>query len=156
MQSPQAFSYRPDLVVVDGALPQVHAAREAMDAAGAWDITVVGLAKRLEEVWVLGSEYPVIFPRTSEALYLLQFLRDESHRFAITAHRQKRTKAMTRSVLDDIPGLGPAKQTALLKHFGSLKRLRSAQVEDIAKIPGFGLKSAQNLHNYLHSSGGNE
>lgn len=156
VQSPQAFSYRPDLVVVDGALPQVHAAREAMDAAGAWDIPVVGLAKRLEEVWVLGSEYPVIFPRTSEALYLLQFLRDESHRFAITAHRQKRTKAMTRSVLDDIPGLGPAKQTALLKHFGSLKRLRSAQVEDIAKIPGFGLKSAQNLHNYLHSSGGNE
>lgn len=139
------FSYRPDLVVVDGALPQVHAARAAMDEVGVWDIPVVGLAKRLEEVWTVDDDFPVIFPRTSEALYLLQFLRDESHRFAITAHRKKRAQAMTRSILDQVPGLGPAKQKALLKHFGSVKRLREASAEEIAQVPGFGMKSAKNL-----------
>lgn len=138
LREPKRFSYRPDLVVVDGALPQVHAARAAMDAAGVWDIPVVGLAKRLEEVWTVDSDFPVIFPRTSTALYLLQYLRDESHRFAITAHRKKRGQALTHSVLEGIPGLGPAKQKALLKHFGSLRQIRQASVEDITKVPGFG------------------
>lgn len=151
-KEPRRFSYRPDLVVVDGALPQVHAARAAMDEVGVWDIPVIGLAKRLEEVWTVDSEYPVIFPRTSDALYLLQYLRDESHRFAITAHRQKRARAMTRSVLDDIPGLGPAKQKALLKHFGSVKKLREASAAEIEQVPGFGAKSATHLFKYLRSN----
>ncbi|EFM45842.1 excinuclease ABC, C subunit [Mobiluncus mulieris ATCC 35239] len=152
IREPKRFSYRPDLVVVDGALPQVHAARAAMDAAGVWDIPVVGLAKRLEEVWTVDSDFPVIFPRTSTALYLLQYLRDESHRFAITAHRKKRGQAMTRSVLDGIPGLGPAKQKALLKHFGSLRQIRRASAEDISKVPGFGRILATQVVKYLQEN----
>lgn len=158
VKEPKRFSYRPDLVVVDGALPQVHAARAAMDAVGVWDIPVVGLAKRLEEVWTVDSDFPVIFPRTSDALYLLQYLRDESHRFAITAHRKKRGKAMTRSVLDRIPGLGPAKQKILLKHFGSLRKIQEASIEEIAKVPGFGEVSATRLFEALrinHETGKN-
>lgn len=131
------FSYAPSLVVVDGGLPQVNAARAVLDELGI-DIPLVGLAKRLEEVWVPGDEFPVILPRTSPALYLLQHLRDESHRFAITAHRKKRAKGMTRSVLDDVPGLGPARQAALLKHFGSIKRIREAEPEQVAEVKGIG------------------
>ena len=106
---PRRFSYRPDLVVVDGGLPQVNAAADTLEELGV-DIAVVGLAKRLEEVWIPGDHYPVILPRTSPGLYLLQHLRDESHRFAISHHRKKRGKSMTQSILDDIPGLGPARQ----------------------------------------------
>ncbi|MDO5671873.1 MAG: excinuclease ABC subunit UvrC [Actinomycetaceae bacterium] len=134
---PRRFSYRPDLVVVDGGLPQVNAAKVALDEVGV-DIPIVGLAKRLEEVWLPDSDYPLIFSRTSPALYLLQYLRDESHRFAITAHRKKRRKAMTRSVLDAIPGLGPARQRALLGHFGSVQKIRQASVEDISQVAGIG------------------
>lgn len=152
-KEPRRFSYRPDLVVVDGALPQVHAARAAMDEVGVWDIPVVGLAKRLEEVWRVDDDFPVIFPRTSEALYLLQYLRDESHRFAISAHRKKRAQAMTRSILDAAPGVGPARQKALLKQFGSVKRLREASASEIAQVPGFGLKTAENLVAFLNNSG---
>lgn len=152
-REPRRFSYRPDLVVVDGALPQVHAARAAMDEVGVWDIPVIGLAKRLEEVWRVDDDFPVIFPRTSEALYLLQYLRDESHRFAISAHRQKRSQAMTRSILDAAPGIGPAKQKALLKHFVSVKRLREASASEIAQVPGFGLKTAENLVAFLNGRG---
>lgn len=152
-REPRRFSYRPDLVVVDGALPQVHAARAAMDEVGVWDIPVIGLAKRLEEVWRVDDDFPVIFPRNSEALYLLQYLRDESHRFAISAHRQKRARAMTRSILDAAPGVGPSKQKALLRHFGSVKRLREASATEIAEVPGFGLKSAENLVAFLNNSG---
>ena len=101
-------------------------------------MAVCGLAKRLEEVWLPGEEYPVILPRSSEGLYLLQRVRDEAHRFAITYHRQKRGKAATASVLDDVPGLGPARRAALLKHFGSVRKLRAASVEEIAAVPGFG------------------
>ena len=134
---PRRFAYRPDLVVVDGGLPQVNAARAALDADGV-DIPVVGLAKRLEEVWVPGEAFPLILPRTSAALHLLQHLRDESHRFAITKHRKRRAKGQTRSVLDDIPGLGPARQAALLRHFGSVKRLRGATPEQVGEVPGIG------------------
>lgn len=134
---PRRFSYRPDLLVVDGGLPQVNAARATLDEIGI-DIPLVGLAKRLEEVWIPGDPYPLILSRASAGLYLLQYIRDESHRFAITKHRAKRTKAQTRSVLDDIPGLGPARQKALLKHFGSVKRLRGASPEEICAIPGIG------------------
>ncbi len=138
---PRRFAYDPDLVVVDGGLAQVNAAREALLEVGV-NLPVIGLAKRLEEVWVPGNPYPVILPRTWPALFLLQHLRDESHRFAITKHRRKRAKAQTRSVLDAIPGLGPHRQAALLKEFGSLKRLRTATPEMIAAVPGFGPKMA--------------
>lgn len=139
---PRRFSYRPDLVVVDGGLPQVNAARGALDSMGI-DIPLIGLAKRLEEVWVPGEEYPVIFPRTSAALYMLQYLRDESHRFAITAHRKRRTKNQHRSVLDGIAGVGPSRQKALLRQFGSVKKLREAAPNDIATVPGIGPALAQ-------------
>ena len=134
---PRRFSYRPDLVVVDGGLPQVNAARAALDEMGV-DLPVIGLAKRLEEVWVPGEEFPVILARSSAGLYLLQHLRDESHRFAIAKHRKRRSAHQTRSVLDEIPGLGPARQQALLRHFGSVKRLRGAPVEQMTEVAGIG------------------
>ncbi|MDF2145760.1 excinuclease ABC subunit UvrC [Knoellia sp. p5-6-4] len=135
---PRRFAYPPNLVVVDGGLPQVNAARAALDALGVDDVAVVGLAKRLEEVWVPGQDFPVILPRTSEGLYLLQRVRDEAHRFAITLHRQRRSKAMTTSALDGIPGLGEAKRKALLRHFGSVKKIRAASVEDLQAVSGIG------------------
>lgn len=134
---PRRFSYRPDLVVVDGGLPQVNAARDALDSMGI-DIPLIGLAKRLEEVWIPGEEFPMIFPRTSAALYMLQYLRDESHRFAITAHRKRRAKNQQRSVLDGIAGVGPSRQKALLRHFGSVKKIRESTPEQIAQVSGIG------------------
>lgn len=134
---PRRFSYRPDLVVVDGGLPQVNAARDALDSMGI-DIPLIGLAKRLEEVWIPGEEFPLIFPRTSAALYMLQYLRDESHRFAITAHRKLRAKNQQRSVLDGIAGVGPSRQKALLRHFGSVKKIRESTPEQIAEVNGIG------------------
>lgn len=142
---PRRFAYAPSLVVVDGGPPQVTAAKQAMDELGITDIALCGLAKRLEEVWLPDDEDPVILPRTSEGLYLLQRIRDEAHRFAITHHRGRRTKAMTRSELDEVPGLGPTRRTALLKHFGSLKNLREASVKDISAVPGIGLTTAQSI-----------
>ena len=136
------FAYPPNLVVVDGGPPQVAAAARALAELGIDDVALCGLAKRLEEVWVPGEAYPVILERSSEGLYLLQRVRDEAHRFAITAHRKRRGKGMTVSVLDDVPGLGPARSSALLKHFGSLKRLRIASVEEIASVPGMGDRTA--------------
>ncbi|HEX6195315.1 MAG TPA: excinuclease ABC subunit UvrC [Jiangellaceae bacterium] len=140
---PGKFAYAPGLVVVDGGKPQVNAARQAMDEAGVADIPVIGLAKRLEEVWLPDQEDPVILPRTSEGLYLLQRARDEAHRFAITYHRQKRSVSMMESLLDGVPGLGPARRKALLAKFGSLKKLRSASVEDVESVPGIGRRTAE-------------
>ncbi len=134
----QRFAYPPNLVVVDGGAPQVAAAQRVLDELGIDDVALVGLAKRLEEVWLPGDDYPVILPRTSEALFLLQRLRDEAHRFANTFHRQRRSRSMTRSALDDIPGLGQARRKALLARFGSVKRLRAATEEEIAATPGIG------------------
>jgi excinuclease ABC subunit C len=142
---PRRFAYPPGLVVVDGGLPQVNAARSALAELGIDDVALVGLAKRLEEVWVPGTEFPVILPRTSEGLYLLQRVRDEAHRFAITFHRQRRSKAMTASVLDDIPGLGEVRRKALLRHFGSVKRLREASVDQIREVPGIGPALAETI-----------
>ena len=140
------FAYAPALVVVDGGQPQVQAAADVLEELGLSDeIALCGLAKRLEEVWVPDEEYPLILPRTSEGLYLLQRLRDEAHRFAITHHRGRRSKAMVESVLDDVPGLGEVRRKALLKHFGSMKKLRSASVEQIALVPGFGSRLAQSV-----------
>jgi excinuclease ABC subunit C len=142
---PRKFAYAPGLVVVDGGPPQVAAAQRALDELGIDDVPVVGLAKRLEEVWRPGQEDPVILARTSEALYLLQRVRDEAHRFAITHHRNRRSKSMVESVLDDVPGLGEVRRKVLLRHFGSLKKLRSASVDDIAALPGFGRRSAESI-----------
>jgi excinuclease ABC subunit C len=140
---PRRFAYPPQLIVVDGGAPQVAAAQAALDELGIDDVALVGLAKRLEEVWRPGSAEPVILPRTSEGLYLLQRVRDEAHRFAIAYHRSKRSRSMTRSALDDVPGVGPARRAQLLAHFGSLKRLRSASPDEIAALPGFGAATAQ-------------
>jgi excinuclease ABC subunit C len=150
---PRKFAYPPNLVVVDGGAPQVAAAQAVLTELGITDVTLVGLAKRLEEVWLPEEDHPVILPRTSEALYLLQRVRDEAHRFAITFHRQKRSKSMTESQLAGISGLGPARRKALLKQFSSLKRLRAASVDEIATVPGFGPELAKRVHAQLAASG---
>ncbi|MEU6225820.1 excinuclease ABC subunit UvrC [Streptomyces sp. NPDC047042] len=142
---PKRFAYPPQLVVVDGGQPQVAAAQRALDELGIDDIAVCGLAKRLEEVWVPGEDDPVILPRTSEGLYLLQRVRDEAHRFAITYQRVKRAKRFRTSVLDDVPGLGESRKQALIKHFGSVKKLRSATIDQIREVPGIGLKTAETI-----------
>jgi excinuclease ABC subunit C len=142
---PKKFAYAPSLIVVDGGPPQVAAAQSAMRELGINDIALCGLAKRLEEVWVPDDDDPVILPRTSEGLYLLQRVRDEAHRFAIAHHRQRRAKAMTGSVLDDIPGLGPTRRRALLKTFGSVKKLKAADAEEIANVPGIGPATAESI-----------
>jgi excinuclease ABC subunit C len=148
--SPRKFAYPPNLVVVDGGAPQVAAAAKALEDLGIDDVSLCGLAKRLEEVWLPGESEPVILPRTSEALYLLQRVRDEAHRFAITYHRQKRSKSMVESVLDDVPGLGETRRKALLRHFGSLKRLRAATAAEIAEVPGVGPRTAEAVVAALH------
>ena len=140
---PRKFAYAPGLVVVDGGPPQVAAAQQALDELGIDDIPVCGLAKRLEEVWLPAREDPVIMPRSSEGLYLLQRIRDEAHRFAITHHRSRRSKSMVESLLDDVPGLGEVRRRTLLRQFGSLKRLRAATVEEIAAVPGIGPRTAE-------------
>jgi excinuclease ABC subunit C len=132
------FAYPPNLVVVDGGKPQVNAAARALADLGIDDVYVVGLAKRLEEVWLPDSDFPVILPRTSQGLYLLQRIRDEAHRFAISFHRQKRGKAMTVSALDGVPGLGESKRKALLAHFGSVKGVKAASVTELSAAKGIG------------------
>lgn len=136
--SRKKFAYPPQLFVVDGGQPQVAAAQAVLDELGIADVPVIGIAKRLEEIWVPGQEYPLIFPRQGEGLYLLQRLRDEAHRFAIRAHRGARSKRMVSSVLDDIAGLGPTRRKALLDHFGSVAAVRSASVKDIEQVKGIG------------------
>jgi excinuclease ABC subunit C len=142
---PKKFAYPPQLVVVDGGAPQVAAAQRALDDLGIDDIAVCGLAKRLEEVWLPGDDDPVVLPRTSEGLYLLQRVRDEAHRFAISYQRTKRSKRFRSSPLDDVPGLGDTRKQALLKHFGSLKKLRSATIDQICEVPGIGRKTAETI-----------
>ncbi len=142
---PRRFAYPPNLLVVDGGAPQVAAAQAVFDELGIDDVALVGLAKRLEEVWLPGEPYPTILPRTSEGLYLLQRVRDEAHRFAITFHRQKRSKAMTHSALDGIAGLGETRRKALLTRFGSLKRLRQAGIDDVMSVPGIGRRTAESI-----------
>jgi excinuclease ABC subunit C len=149
---PRKFAYTPGLVVVDGGPPQVAAAQRALDELGIDDVPLCGLAKRLEEVWLPGQDDPVILPRTSEGLYLLQRVRDEAHRFAITHHRARRSKSMVESVLDDVPGLGEVRRKTLIKHFGSLKRLRAASVEEIAVVPGIGPRTAAAIHDAVSAT----
>ncbi|WP_338892439.1 excinuclease ABC subunit UvrC [Rhodococcus sovatensis] len=140
---PRRFAYPPNLFVVDGGAPQVAAAAEVLDELGVTDVAVVGLAKRLEEVWVPGESDPVILPRTSESLYLLQRVRDEAHRFAITFHRSKRSRRMTASALDSVRGLGETRRTALVTHFGSVANLKQATITEITEVPGIGETTAK-------------
>ena len=147
------FSYPPQLILVDGGAPQVNAAARALSELGITDIALCGLAKRLEEVWRPGSSDPIILPRSSEGLYLLQRIRDEAHRFAITFHRSRRSKIMLESVLDEIPQLGQVRRNALLERFGSVAAIRKAKREDIAATPGIGSKIAEVISNYLDDIG---
>lgn len=144
------FAYPPQLVVVDGGQPQVNAAAAVLAELGVVDVAVCGLAKRLEEVWLPDDDMPVILSRSSEGLYLLQRVRDEAHRFAITFHRQRRSQRMTASALDDVPGLGEVRRKALLRHFGSVKKLAAADVAEIAAVPGIGPRTAAAVLAALH------
>jgi excinuclease ABC subunit C len=146
---PSKFAYPPQLIVVDGGQPQVNAAQRALDELGITDIALCGLAKRLEEVWMPGSKDPLILPRNSEGLYLLQRIRDEAHRFAITFHRSRRSKVMLESILEEIPQLGSARRAALLDRFGSVAAIRKASVEDIGATPGIGSKIASIIESHL-------
>ena len=146
------FAYPPQLVIVDGGRGQVNAAARAFAELGITDITLVGLAKRLEEIWFPDQSYPVILPRHSEALYLVQRIRDEAHRFAITFHRSKRSRLMLESLLDEIPNLGEVRRQALLDHFGSVAALKKASQDEIAAVPGIGPKSAENIVRVLTES----
>jgi excinuclease ABC subunit C len=148
---PSKFAYPPQLIVVDGGQPQVNAAQRALDELGIKDIALCGLAKRLEEVWMPNSKDPLILPRSSEGLYLLQRIRDEAHRFAITFHRSRRSKVMLESVLDQIPQLGSARRASLLERFGSVAAIKKASVEDIAATPGIGSKIASIIETHLAS-----
>jgi excinuclease ABC subunit C len=145
------FAYPPNLVVVDGGAGQVAAAAGALADLGIDDVAVCGLAKRLEEVWLPDQVHPVILSRTSEGLYLLQRVRDEAHRFAITYHRAKRGKAATVSALDSVPGLGPARRAALLKKFGSVKAISAASDAEIAEVPGIGPRLAATITSALRT-----
>ncbi|WP_405425616.1 excinuclease ABC subunit UvrC [Streptomyces erythrochromogenes] len=142
---PKRFAYPPQLVVVDGGQPQVAAAKRALDELGIDDVAVCGLAKRLEEVWLPGEDDPVVLPRTSEGLYLLQRVRDEAHRFAIQYQRSKRGKRLKSGPLDEVPGLGESRRQALVKHFGSVKKLRQATIDQICEVPGIGRKTAETV-----------
>lgn len=137
------FAYPPNLYVVDGGAPQVNAAQSVLDELGITDVAVIGLAKRLEEVWVPSEPDPLIMPRNSEGLYLLQRVRDEAHRFAIAYHRSKRSKRMTASALDSVRGLGEHRRKALVTHFGSVARLKEASIEEITAVPGIGVATAR-------------
>ncbi|MFJ1924644.1 MULTISPECIES: excinuclease ABC subunit UvrC [unclassified Streptomyces] len=142
---PKRFAYPPQLLVVDGGQPQVAAAKRALDELGIDDIAVCGLAKRLEEVWLPDDDDPVVLPRSSEGLYLLQRIRDEAHRFAITYQRAKRAKRIRSSPLDEVAGLGDTRKQALIKHFGSVKKLRQATIDEICEVPGIGRRTAESV-----------
>ncbi|WHT22134.1 excinuclease ABC subunit UvrC [Crossiella sp. CA-258035] len=139
---PRRFAYPPNLLVIDGGAPQVNAAADVLAELGVQDVAVIGIAKRLEEIWLPADPDPVILARNSAAMYLLQEVRDKAHDFAIRYHRQKRSKRMTTSALDDVPGLGESRKTALLKHFGSVRKLRAASVEQLTEVPGVGRQTA--------------
>ncbi|MFJ2702446.1 excinuclease ABC subunit UvrC [Streptomyces sp. NPDC087428] len=149
---PKRFAYPPQLLVVDGGRPQVAAAKRALDELGIDDIAVCGLAKRLEEVWLPDDDDPVVLPRSSEGLYLLQRIRDEAHRFAITYQRARRAKRIRSSPLDDVAGLGETRKQALIKHFGSVKKLRQATIDEICEVPGIGRRTAESVAAALAST----
>jgi excinuclease ABC subunit C len=148
VENRKGFAYPPQLLVVDGGKPQVNAAQTKLEELGI-DIPVVGIAKRLEEIWGANWDDPVIFPRSSDGLFLLQRIRDEAHRFAITFQRNKQRGSLISSVLDEIPNLGEKRKKELLKHFGSVKKLRQAPLDEIAACPGIGEKMAARIFEHL-------
>ena len=143
--------YPTSLLLVDGGQPQVNAAKRAIDDVGLDGVSVVGLAKRLEEMWLPGDSFPVILPRNSEALYLVQRARDEAHRFAIRYQRSKRTKALS-SALTELEGIGPSRVKALITHFGSPTAIRQASVDELARVPGIGLTTAVRISEALSAN----
>lgn len=147
------FAYEPNLVVIDGGRGQLNRALEVMEELGVENIATIALAKRMEEIFVPGREAPITVPRTSEALYLLQQIRDEAHRFAVSYHRLRRGKKMTRSALDGIPGLGEVRRKKLLRHFGSVKRIRAASLEEIEAVPGITRPVARAVREALDRGG---
>lgn len=153
--SPRRYRDRPQLLLVDGGVPQVAAAQRALDEARIEDVQIVGVAKRLEELWRPGDRFPVILPRGSEAMFLVQRVRDEAHRFAITFQRQRRSTAIA-SQLEEVPGLGPKRVRTLLKHFGSVARLRAASSEEIADAPGIGRSLAATIRSHLDEVAGGD
>jgi excinuclease ABC subunit C len=148
------FAYPPNLIVVDGGRPQLAAALDAVRASASPDLPVVSLAKRMEEVYEPGSPDPLVIPRTSEALYLLQRVRDEAHRFAIGYHRKLRDRSMTRSVLDGIPGVGETRRRQLVRHFGSARKAAQASLEELEQVPGLGPRLAKVVYDHLHGGSG--
>jgi excinuclease ABC subunit C len=145
------FAYPPQLVIVDGGRGQVNAAARALAELGITDVALVGLAKRLEEIWFPDRAYPVVLPRNSESLYLVQRIRDEAHRFAITFHRSKRSKLMLESLLDEVPGLGETRRHSLLENFGSIAQLRKSNPAEVAAVPGIGEKTATAIFRALEA-----
>jgi excinuclease ABC subunit C len=141
----------PDLAIIDGGLGQANAARGVLDELGLHELPLVGLAKEREELWFPDATAPVVLPASSQALFLVQRLRDEAHRFAVTYHRQLRSKAQTRSVLDELPGVGPARKRALLRVFGSARAIREATVEQIAAVPGISRSLAGRIKETLEA-----
>lgn len=144
-----SFGAVPDLIIIDGGKGQLHAAQEALQAVGCGHLTIVSLAKRLEEIFIPGRPYPVLLPRTSQALYLVQRVRDEAHRFAITYHRALRSKGAVRSLIDDVPGVGPSRRKALIRAFGSVRGVKAATVEELARVPGISLELAGTIKEHL-------
>jgi excinuclease ABC subunit C len=151
LENKSGFAYPPGLLIVDGGRPQVEAAARVLRETGHADIPICGLAKRLEEVWLPGDAFPVILPRNSNALFLLQRVRDEAHRFAITFQRNKRKKDI-RSELSAIAGVGPRRVAALLSHFGSVSELRKASIDDISQVPGINAALARTIMIALRSA----
>ena len=149
----QSGPYRPNLLVIDGGIPQVNSAARALSEAGVSNMYVIGLAKKMEEIFLPGNIVPIVLPRNSEALFLLQRIRDEAHRFANTHHGQRRSKSMVESVLDDIAGLGPVKKKALLAQFGSLKKIRAASMDELMQVNGIGQKQAEEIIAKLAETG---
>lgn len=149
------FAYPPQLVIVDGGRGQVNAAARALAELGITDVALVGLAKRLEEIWFPDRTYPVVLPRNSESLYLVQRIRDEAHRFAITFHRSKRSKLMLESLLDEVPGLGETRRQSLLEHFGSIAQLRKSNPAEVAAVPGIGEKTASAIFSAIEAESSN-
>jgi excinuclease ABC subunit C len=149
LERKRKFAYSPNLVVIDGGKGQLNRAVEVIDELGLSGITMVSLAKRMEEVFLPGKPEPIVIPRGSESLYLLQQIRDEAHRFAVTYHRQRRAKRMTKSALDGIPGLGPVRRKKLLKAFGSVKRMREASIEELSSVSSIPKGVAENLYRSL-------
>ena len=145
------FGQKPQLVLIDGGKGQLGAARQVMAELGVEDIATLGLAERLEEVYIEGQPAPMALPRDSQALYMLQRLRDEAHRFALTYHRQLRAQRTTRSILDEIPGVGPKRKKQLIKHFGSVQAVRAASLEELQQVPGLPEVVAERIHQELRT-----